>query len=553
MSPSFDTVEPPYHPIIYVRGFAGDQDEVEDTVATPFMGFNLGSTKIRQRASGRVQAHVFESPLIRLMKDHGYVSAYRDGDLLPKGTRPYRSVWIFRYYDLTSEDLGTGKRDKLDDIAWQLRAFILHVRQAVCAPANFASFRVHLVAHSMGGLICRSYLQNNDIPDLNDNFVNTAKDKGVDKLFTYGTPHGGIEARTGLGWFSKSLKWMNVMNSGVFTEKEMRRYLDLPSDEPLQSLNNRFSEDRVFCLIGTNARDYTVSGSSSAMGSLSDGLVKMKNAYVYNPDPADLTRKLYAHRAYVYRSHSGHFGLVNSEEGYQSLQRFLFGNFAVTVSMTVNNPTLPEEVTKFLESETGEKKDVGFLIETDFGVRGLPMHLNSRNVSEESAIFRSFHDIIERPPVLLTTFLMLGGKVDPKRQTLGFSLRLTIRMPEVEVDGVRYNDGYEGSTLFSDRLIVELFHEGNELHAARYGWDQQTPNISPHDLEVKQVDKGLEAFIPLIRDLAPHIEGTLKISARPWNTPPDAAGDDNILNSLAGSGGPGIQRDAGSQFEAGET
>lgn len=131
MDQSFDEIIPPYHPIIYVRGFAGTQGEVEDTVATPFMGFNLGSTKIRPRASGKIQPHIFESPLIRLMKDHNYEPAYRDGDLLPKGRRPYRSVWIFRYYDLTSSKLGIGKRDKLDDIAWQLREFILHVRKAV--------------------------------------------------------------------------------------------------------------------------------------------------------------------------------------------------------------------------------------------------------------------------------------------------------------------------------------------------------------------------------------------------------------------------------------
>jgi hypothetical protein len=38
----------PFYPIIYVRGYAMKQSEIEDTVATPYMGFNLGSTKIRQ-------------------------------------------------------------------------------------------------------------------------------------------------------------------------------------------------------------------------------------------------------------------------------------------------------------------------------------------------------------------------------------------------------------------------------------------------------------------------------------------------------------------------
>ena len=35
----------PFHPIIYVRGFAGTQGGIEDTVADPCMGFNIGSAK----------------------------------------------------------------------------------------------------------------------------------------------------------------------------------------------------------------------------------------------------------------------------------------------------------------------------------------------------------------------------------------------------------------------------------------------------------------------------------------------------------------------------
>lgn len=35
----------PYHPIIYVRGFAATRSEIEETVADPYMGFNIGSTK----------------------------------------------------------------------------------------------------------------------------------------------------------------------------------------------------------------------------------------------------------------------------------------------------------------------------------------------------------------------------------------------------------------------------------------------------------------------------------------------------------------------------
>ena len=49
----------PYHPIIYVRGFAATQSEIEETVADPYMGFNIGSTKSRVAWTGDVKRFGF--------------------------------------------------------------------------------------------------------------------------------------------------------------------------------------------------------------------------------------------------------------------------------------------------------------------------------------------------------------------------------------------------------------------------------------------------------------------------------------------------------------
>ena len=54
------------HPIIYVRGYAMTPKEIEETVADPYMGFNIGSAKIRQLV-GRVKKYFVESPLVRRM------------------------------------------------------------------------------------------------------------------------------------------------------------------------------------------------------------------------------------------------------------------------------------------------------------------------------------------------------------------------------------------------------------------------------------------------------------------------------------------------------
>ena len=104
-----------HHPIIYVRGYAMTASEIEETVATPYMGFNQGSTKVRQRWDRSIQRHVFESPLVRLMKDYKYRDIYTHGEVLAADVEmPVRSVIIYRYYEQASQDLGDGHRPDID-------------------------------------------------------------------------------------------------------------------------------------------------------------------------------------------------------------------------------------------------------------------------------------------------------------------------------------------------------------------------------------------------------------------------------------------------------
>ena len=69
-----------------------------------------------------------------------------------------RSVWIFRYYEKDSESFGDGEKDPIESYAEDLGRFILRVREQVCQgdPEELEKFKVYLVAHSMGGLICRT-------------------------------------------------------------------------------------------------------------------------------------------------------------------------------------------------------------------------------------------------------------------------------------------------------------------------------------------------------------------------------------------------------------
>jgi hypothetical protein len=76
-----------------VRGFAVTQGEIDDTVADPYMGFNIGSAKARVAWTGDVRRFYFESSLVRLMSDHRYEDVFVDGDDLIAAERGIRLGW----------------------------------------------------------------------------------------------------------------------------------------------------------------------------------------------------------------------------------------------------------------------------------------------------------------------------------------------------------------------------------------------------------------------------------------------------------------------------
>ena len=504
-------IEPPYYPIIYLRGYAGSESEIEDTVSTPYMGFNLGSTRIRQLHTGEVQPHIFESPVIRLMKDYDYVDAYCGGEILPNGPIPSRSIWIFRYYDIVDEDFGESDRKEIEFHARRLGEFLLHVRGAVLeADEEPRTFRAYLVAHSMGGLIARCYLQHPDISYLKDAAkpFHDWRDTGVDKLFTYGTPHGGITFRRGLGWAEGFRDFLDPNNAANFGPKRMRAFLGLPNDTPLNSLNGCYPPQRVFCLVGTDSHDYraTAGLARRAVGPMSDGLVKIKNASVLDSP-----------RAFVYRSHSGYYGLVNSESGYQNMRRFFFGDTRALVEMTDVEVTLPPQLRR--RRASGASIRASYHIDTAVTVRGIRVELHRRAYDEGSAMFRTYEQLTTRRTSLFTTFLTRNARVNRRRSSLGFALRLVIRVPEYVVDNRFFDDYYEGGLLFSDKLNIEIMREVNGTRRIRYGWDSRTPNRTSRVLDLSVENEELVASIPFgRRDVQPGISGNIRVTISRWNS-----------------------------------
>lgn len=429
------------YPIIYVRGYAMTQSEITETTSTPYMGLELGSTKTRQACDGAVRKVFFESPIVRLLKK-GYGDIYRDGLQIASGSVPLQSIIIHRYYDVADPDFGSGKVPTIIDAAKGLSDLILRTRDQACLDGSMKpeDFRVHLVAHSMGGLVCRCFLQNGAAGS-------DAARKLVDKVFTFATPHNGIE-----------MAGMNVpdffglwgMNN--FSRDSMRSYLDIrDKNVGVNSLDGKFDPRRFFCLVGTNSKDYDAARGTSRLlaGELSDGLVRIENAYVTG-----------APRAHVHRSHSGAYGIVNSEEGFQNLTRFLFGDVSVNGVLQIENLPLPP--VGRLQKLLGAK--VGYYFEVVVATRGaLDFDLTRRTVANNSAILRSRAELFAddgtlksdaRHPHLFSTFLD-GSQRPSDSKGMMFTIQLAVSMITYTGEDAPRDDHYvPGEYLFRDTIVI---------------------------------------------------------------------------------------------------
>lgn len=491
-------IKRPFYPIIYVRGYAMTESEISGTVATPYMGFNLGATKVRQNWEGKVSRHIFESPLIRLMKDHGYRDSYADGTEQMGALDP-KSIVIYRYHEQADKDLGTGKVPSVLDAAKGLGELILGLREQVCGSDVEAlkTFKVYLVAHSMGGLVCRCFLQN---PETGTDETRAL----VDKVFTYATPHNGIEM-AGIN----IPKFVRLWDMDNFNRERIADYLKLDGKpRRVDSLDGKFDPNRFFCLVGTNHKDYDVARgfSSKLAGEMSDGLVKIENAAVRGTP-----------RAFVYRSHSGPYGIVNSEEGYQNLVRFLFGDVRVDGVLEVEAIPLPPSIRK--EYDAGKSVRASYYFEATVAPRGATTYtLSERRKETFSAILRKFDELfkpekedLEEPrfPVLFSSFL--DTMEITTGRTLVFALDIAVSATDyVVADSIWKKQRFEGEYLFRNTIVIRVKRNGDQWDV-RYNMSDDTWGENT-GRKIKQDEEGM--YIPCTSGKG--FKAKLRLKAQKW-------------------------------------
>jgi hypothetical protein len=490
-------------PVIYVRGFAGTSSGIDKAVDDPLHGFNLGSVHVRVGSDARPHFYQFEGPLLRMLHDreyripvHGnqraYLESQKDKEV------PWETVWVHRFYDRSASTFGAEAEEfDLEAAAKDLFELVQLVRRKTDAG------RVFLVAHSMGGLICRSLIQK-VIPEKNGNPTDY-----VDRLFTYGTPHGGIHFSVGGGLLERFRDRFDIGDAAIFGPDRMFQYLtpgaskgaEAPAGwSPAEIPENVFPKERVFCLVGTNPEDYeaALGLSAKAVGPRSDGLVQIEHAYVPG-----------ANRAFVHRSHSGRYGLVNSEEGYQNLSRFLFGDLRVRVDL--------------VRLELEGDRNLTWQLDVQLAIRGLPILIHEQTAAHHCPIQLEWPKEggqSERQQPLLTTFLSSSAPTPDNTGRLRYALHLRLMSAAEHEDGSFNASGHlEQMADFDDTLVVDV-HPGDGGRARVWAeWNSKIDGAVREWTSPDQDAKTWRSEIP-VPDTAHRVLGTgaaIRLVITPWH------------------------------------
>ncbi len=468
----------PHYPIIYVRGYAMRHSDRQGVFHDAYYGF--AETSVEKREVKPPEYHavdIFEGQFIRFMKikGYGYADAVNRG-LEEFNGNPSRSLWISRFYD---QDYLTTQNRSIEHHAKDLQKLICETiptrlkQSGVDLGENDEDYKVILIAHSMGGLVCRTLLQN-IMPKKKED-----PKRWVHRLITIATPHRGIDLGNVPDVLEDAITAnLNPFNSGMFKEKQMRKYLNLEQKKEegkkaykyeLHSLGAHqdrfaFPVKRCLCIIGSDHDSYTLVGKVT--GGHSDGLVKQSHAYLVTGEPPADPKQDYpdlqrAYWANVHRAHSGYRGIVNSYESFENIQRFLFGNVKVEMWLNDIQITTPQL----------ENNEYFYDFEFSVSIRGTNVYLHRRQQEPCENAIRVTREEIPAQLYLHTGFLNRDLRLYPGDRHSHFALALRVVERRVE-DNFLWDREYPARPIYTETLEIRVgdLNQDNQGDDVQYRW-----------------------------------------------------------------------------------
>jgi hypothetical protein len=229
------------------------------------------------------------------------------------------------------------------------------------------------------------------------------------------------------------------------------------------------------------------------VGPKSDGLVLIEHAYVRG-----------AHRAFVYKSHSGTYGEVNSEEGYQNLRRFFLGRWQVRVDLDglPAYPAAQDEQWPVWQADMRLAiRGLSIVISEQLAAHWCPIQLNDE--------IQRLGDTPDHPVPLVSTFLLdparpasnqppavgedqnAAGKNIPHHGRMRYTLSLRVFKLDQQNGSFRFADHLEQVPDWADTLIVDVGpdEEGTGLSA----WAAWNSEVAGANDQYDPITDGLPA------------------------------------------------------------
>jgi len=236
------------------------------------------------------------------------------------------------------------------------------------------SNKIFLIAHSMGGLICRFAIQY-DIFGFRDK---------VAKFITLATPHGGASLA------DKLILGKNFINPGSKDLEHLdpdwvKKYLGGTKINK----NNFISQNNCYCVVGCNYKDYGI--TKGLVGGRSDGLVMQNEAFINGVG-----------KTFVYCTHSS---IRNNRESYEITKRFFFGD--VRMKLTVVKIKFKDKQRK----GNWQYCDRRYFFYSSFKLRGVNALLNEISERCENTIHHSTAEEIQ-DMIETTGYVLYDGFLD---------------------------------------------------------------------------------------------------------------------------------------------